>query len=153
MASRAFPLGLAAPALAALLLALVAAPLAAVAWRGAGLSLGPADWAAIRFSATQALLSAIFSTLLAIPVARALARRSFPGRGLLITLMGAPFLLPAVVAVLGLLAVFGRSGLINSALTALSLPPVSIFGLHGVIIAHVFLNLPLAKPILLFWHQ
>lgn len=149
MASRARPLSLAAPALAALLLALVAAPLAAVAWRGAGLSLGPADWAAVRFSATQALLSAVFSTLLAIPVARALARRSFPGRGLLITLMGAPFLLPAVVAVLGLLAVFGRSGLINGALTALGLPPVSIFGLHGVVIAHVFLNLPLATRMIL----
>jgi hypothetical protein len=40
---------IAAPALAVLLLALVAAPLAAVAWRGAGLSLGPADWAACGF--------------------------------------------------------------------------------------------------------
>jgi len=95
------------------------------------------------------IASAVFSTLLAIPVARALARRSFPGRGLLITLMGAPFLLPAVVAVLGLLAVFGRAGLINSAVTALGLPPVSIFGLHGVVIAHVFLNLPLATRMIL----
>ena len=125
MASRARPLGLAAPALAVLLLALVAAPLLAVGWRGAGLSLGPADWAAVRFSLTQALLSAVFSTLLAIPVARALARRRFPGRAVLITLMGAPFLLPAVVAVLGLLAVFGRSGLLNQApvsYTHLTLP-------------------------------
>ena len=149
MASRARPLTVGAPALAALLLALVAAPLAAVAWRGAGMSLGPADWAAIRFSATQAVLSALVSTLLAIPVARALARRSFPGRGLLITLMGAPFLLPAVVAVLGLLAVFGRSGILNSGLIALGLPPVSIFGLHGVVLAHVFLNLPLATRMIL----
>jgi len=116
MASRARPLMLAAPALAALLLALVVAPLAAVGWRGVGMSLGPADWAAVRFSLTQAVLSAAFSTLLAIPVARALARRRFPGRGVLITLMGAPFLLPAVVAVLGLLAVFGRSGLLNQSL-------------------------------------
>lgn len=138
-----------APALAVLLLALVLAPLAAVGWRGAGVSLGPADWAAVRFSVTQALLSAIFSTLLAIPVARALARRRFPGRGLLITLMGAPFLLPAVVAVLGLLAVFGRSGLLNTGLQALGLPPVSIYGLHGVVLAHVFLNLPLATRMIL----
>ena len=108
-----------APALAALLLALVLAPLLAVSWRGAGMSLGPADWIAVRFSITQAFLSAAFSTLLAIPVARALARRRFPGRGLLITLMGAPFLLPSVVAVLGLLAVFGRSGLLNQGLIAL----------------------------------
>ena len=135
--------------LALVLLALVLAPLAAVGWRGAGMSLGPADWAAVRFSVTQAVLSALFSTLLAIPVARALARRRFPGRGLLITLMGAPFLLPAVVAVLGLLAVFGRSGLLNQGLIALGLPPISIYGLHGVVLAHVFLNLPLATRMIL----
>ncbi len=55
-------------------------------------------------------------------MARALARRRFPGRGALIALMGAPFLLPVIVAVLGLLAVFGRSGWVNGALSALGLP-------------------------------
>jgi thiamine transport system permease protein len=68
---------------------------------------------------------------------------------MLVTLMGAPFLLPAVVAVLGLLAVFGRSGWVNEALAMLGLPPVSLFGLHGVVIAHVFLNLPLAVRMIL----
>lgn len=135
--------------LALLFVAVVTAPLLAVANRGSGLALGAADWAAVRFSVTQALLSAICSTLLAIPVARALARRRFAGRGLLITLMGAPFLLPAVVAVLGLLAVFGRSGLLNTGLQALGLPPVQIYGLHGVVLAHVFLNLPLAARMIL----
>lgn len=130
-------------------IALIAAPLAAVALRGAGMALGPADWAALRFSLQQAVLSALLSTLLAIPVARALARRRFPGRGMLITLMGAPFLLPAVVAVLGLLAIFGRSGILNVALQGLGLPPIQIFGLHGVLLAHVFLNLPLAARMIL----
>jgi thiamine transport system permease protein len=140
--------------LSLLLLALILLPFAAVAWRGAGLDLGPADWAAVRFTVLQAALSAVLSVGLAIPVARALARRRFPGRGLLITLMGAPFLLPAVVAVLGLLAVFGRSGWLNDGLAALGLPPVSIFGLHGVVLAHVFLNLPLAvRMILLGWQS
>ena len=135
--------------LALLFVAFVTAPLLAVASRGSGLALGPADWAAVRFSVTQALLSAIFSTLLAIPVARALARRRFAGRRLLIALMGAPFLLPAVVAVLGLLAIFGRSGLLNTGLQALGLPPLQIYGLHGVVLAHVFLNLPLAARMIL----
>ena len=149
MADRARPLNLGAPTLAALLLAVVIAPLLLVGWRGAGLSLGPADWAAVRFSVTQALLSAAFSTTLSIPVARALARRRFPGRLPLITLMGAPFLLPTIVAVLGLLAVFGRSGILNQTLIALGVPPVSIYGLHGVVLAHVFLNLPLATRMIL----
>lgn len=149
MASGARPLRLVAPALAVLLLALVLAPLVAVGLRGAGMALGPADWAAVRFSVTQAILSSVFSTILAIPVARALARRRFPGRTALITLMGAPFLLPAVVAVLGLLAIFGRSGVLNQGLGIVGLPPISIYGLHGVVLAHVFLNLPLATRMIL----
>jgi thiamine transport system permease protein len=51
--------------------------------------------------------------------------------------------------VLGLLAVFGRSGLLNRALEGLGLPPISIFGLGGVLVAHVFLNLPLAVRMIL----
>ena len=138
-----------APLVALLLMALVIAPMLAVAFRGAGVALGPADWAAIRFTILQAAVSAIVSTLLAIPVARALARRRFAGRGLLIVLMGAPFLLPAVVAVLGLLAVFGRAGTLNTALQAAGLGPLSVYGLHGVVLAHVFLNLPLATRMIL----
>ena len=108
-----------------------------------------ADWAALRFTLLQAALSAALSVLLAIPVARALARRRFPGRGALVTLLGAPFLLPVIVAVMGLLALFGRHGVLNDALAALGLPRLSIYGLHGVVLAHVFLNLPLATRLLL----
>jgi thiamine transport system permease protein len=97
----------------------------------------------------QAALSSGLSILMAIPVARALARRRFAGRGALITLMGAPFLLPAIVAVLGLLAVFGRSGIVNDAAAQLGLPKMSIYGLHGVVLAHVFLNMPLAVRMIL----
>jgi thiamine transport system permease protein len=136
-------------ALAALLLALVVAPLVAVAARGTSFAPSPSDWAAVRFTLLQATLSALVSTALAIPVARALARRRFRGRQALITLMGAPFLLPAVVAVLGLLAVFGRSGLANDISAALGLPVLSIYGLHGVVLAHLFLNLPLAVRMIL----
>jgi len=130
---------------AALVLLLTLGTLGAVAWRAewAG-GLAPADWAAIRFTLVQAVLSAAISVALAIPVARALARRRFRGRQLLITLLGAPFLLPVIVAVLGLLAVFGRGGLLNDALTSFGLEPISIFGMHGVLLAHVFFNLPLA---------
>ena len=132
-------------AAAALVLLLTLGTLGAVAWRAewAG-GLAPADWAAIRFTIFQALLSALISVLLAIPVARALARRRFRGRQLLITLLGAPFLLPVIVAVLGLLAVFGRGGLLNEVLTGIGFEPLSIFGMHGVVLAHVFFNLPLA---------
>jgi len=132
------------------LLALNFGALGAVALRAEGLTgLRASDWAAVRFTLLQAFLSALLSVALAIPVARALARRHFIGRGLLITLMGAPFILPTLVAVLGLLAVFGRSGLVNDALGLVGLGPVNIYGLHGVVLAHVFYNLPLAVRIIL----
>lgn len=108
-----------------------------------------ADWAVIRFTLIQAFLSASISVVLAIPVARALARRSFPGRQALIVLLGAPFILPVIVAVLGLLAVFGRAGLVNQVGGYFGLPSLSIYGLHGVVLAHVFFNLPLATRLIL----
>ncbi|MCP5037221.1 MAG: thiamine/thiamine pyrophosphate ABC transporter permease ThiP [Rhodobacteraceae bacterium] len=110
---------------------------------------GPSDWSAVRFTLLQASLSAMISVGLAVPVARALSRRSFPFRHLLIILMGAPFVLPVMVAVLGLLAVFGRAGMVNSALIWAGLEPVSIYGLQGVVLAHVFFNLPLATRLIL----
>lgn len=116
---------------------------------GNGLRLTSADIAALRFTLLQAALSALIAVTLAIPLARALSRRRFAGRGLLITLLGAPFLLPVIVVVLGLLAVFGRSGWVNEALGMAGVPPVAIYGLQGVVIAHVFLNLPLATRMIL----
>ena len=133
----------------ALVLGLTLGTLAAVIARADGFGgLGPADWAAIRFTVSQAFLSALISVALAIPVARALARRSFPGRGALITLLGAPFLLPVIVAVIGLLSVFGRNGVLNDVLGVFGLE-VSIYGFHGVVLAHVFFNLPLATRLIL----
>jgi thiamine transport system permease protein len=129
---------------------LVFLPLGAVFWFANTQSVpGSADWAAVRFTVLQAVISAALSIMLAVPMARALARRDFLGRGLLLTLLGAPFILPVIVAVLGLLAVFGRSGLVNQVLEWFSLPPIQIYGFHGVIIAHVFFNLPLATRLLL----
>lgn len=144
------PLDLAGAAAAALILALALGTIATVALRAAApASLGPADWAAVRFTVLQALASAALSCLLAVPLARAIARRRFPGRGLLVTLFGAPFLLPAVVAVLGLLAVYGRAGLVSRGLAVLGLPPLDIYGFDGIVLAHVFFNLPLATRLLL----
>jgi thiamine transport system permease protein len=133
--------------------ALILGSAAMVTARAETWALNPADWSALRFTLLQASLSAAIATLLAIPTARALFRRRFAGRSALIRLMAAPFVLPVVVAVLGLLAVFGRNGPINAVLKAAGLPSVSIFGLHGVVLASVFFNLPLATRMLLHgWH-
>ncbi|MGP6087672.1 thiamine/thiamine pyrophosphate ABC transporter permease ThiP [Antarctobacter jejuensis] len=132
------------------LVCLTLGPVGVVLTRAGGFgALGPGDWQAVRFTLWQALLSASFSVVLALPVAKALARRRFVGRGLLVTLLGAPFILPVIVAVMGLIAVFGQAGLVNAVLGALGLPKIDIYGLHGVVLAHVFFNLPLAVRMLL----
>ncbi|MEM8630671.1 MAG: thiamine/thiamine pyrophosphate ABC transporter permease ThiP [Pseudomonadota bacterium] len=148
MAERSGAIGLWAAATVA---ALVLGTLMAVFWRAGsfGASFTAADWAAVRFTVTQAILSSAISTALAVPLARALARRQFTGRRLLITLLGAPFILPVIVAVLGLLAIFGRNGLVNGVLDWAGLPTLQIYGLDGVVLAHVFFNLPLATRLIL----
>lgn len=151
MAGRAFPLG--AAAVAALIVALTLGSAAVTALAADSWRLTAADWAAVRFTVLQAVLSALVSGVLAVPLARALVRRRFPGRNAMLRLLAAPFLLPTIVAVLGLLAVFGRAGPVNAALQALGLPAFSIFGLHGVVLAHVFLNLPLATRMLVHGWQ
>lgn len=151
MARRAVAISRATSAVvAALVMLFVLVPIGAVVLRASWPEgLAAADRAALQFTICQAVLSALFSAALAIPVARALARRQFRGRSALVLLMGAPFILPVIVAVMGLLAVFGQSGVLNMGLAALGLPPVQIYGLHGVVLAHVFFNLPLATRLLL----
>ncbi len=140
-----------APRIAAgVVLAALLLPLGAVIWRGGGLSgFGAAEWDAIEFTLSQAFVSAVLSVGLAVPLARALARRRFFGRGLLITLLGAPFILPVIVAILGLLAVFGQAGLLGQAFGFFGQEAPRIFGFHGVVLAHVFFNLPLAVRLIL----
>lgn len=133
-----------------LVLTLSFGSLAAVLSRSDCLSgLTPSDWAAARFTLMQASLSSLLSVVCAIPLARALARRKFYGRRLAIAALGAPFILPVISAVMGLIALFGRTGFINAGLANLGLPPLSIYGLTGILLAHLFLNVPLAVRMLL----
>lgn len=135
---------------AAALAVLILGTLAVVAWAAGGLSaLGVWDARAVWFTIWQAVVSATLSAVLAVPVARALARRDFRGRAVLVTLLGAPFILPVIVAVMGLIGVFGRRGAINAGLEAAGLPAISIYGAQGVILAHVFFNLPLSVRLIL----
>lgn len=108
-------------------------------------------WRVARFTLLQATLSTLLSVLLAIPVARALARqRDFPGRVWIIRLSVVPLGLPALVAALGIIEIWGRQGLVNDLLRLAGLSsPVSVYGLAGILIAHVFFNLPLAARLML----
>ena len=105
----------------------------------------------IWFTFYQACLSTLLSVMLAIPVALALSRhRSFPGRALLINLFSVSLIIPSIVAVYGIVAIYGRTGWLKQAATAIGFDwQPSIYGLSGILIAHVFFNLPLAVRIFL----
>lgn len=108
-------------------------------------------WRILRFTLWQATLSTVLSVGLAIPVALALARRpNFLGRIWIIRLMAVPMGLPVLIGALGLIGIWGRQGMLNGLLLKLGLDqPVSIYGLSGILLAHVFFNLPLAARLLL----
>ena len=104
----------------------------------------------IAFSFWQALLSALLSVVPAIPLARALWRRRFPGRQLLLRLCAMTLVLPVLVAVFGLLSVYGREGWLAQLCALLGIPyAFSPYGLQGILLAHIFFNLPLATRLLL----
>jgi thiamine transport system permease protein len=108
-------------------------------------------WPILRFTLLQAFLSTLISVSLAIPAAFALDQfRTFPGRGAVIALFGLPLSLPALAGAFGILALLGRNGWAAQALegAGISFKP-DIYGLSGVLIAHVFFNLPLAVRLFL----
>lgn len=116
-----------------------------------GLMTDPYVQGVLRFTVWQAFLSAVLSVAFAVPVARALARRPrFFGRRLLIRALGLPMVVPTIVGVLGVVAVYGRSGLVNDVLDGIGLGlRLDIYGLPGILIAHIFFNMPFATRLLL----
>ncbi|WP_052161701.1 thiamine/thiamine pyrophosphate ABC transporter permease [Hoeflea sp. BAL378] len=133
----------------------LAAPVSVLVSQGAGSGLAGTQGDYLlritRFTLLQAGLSTLLSVALAVPLARSLARRpSFKGRRWLINLFAVPLALPPLVAALGLLEVWGRNGVANNGLALFGLEtPFSIYGLSGILIAHVFFNMPLAARLIL----
>ncbi|HBC3692038.1 TPA: thiamine/thiamine pyrophosphate ABC transporter permease [Escherichia coli] len=107
-------------------------------------------WHVVRFSFWQAFLSALLSVIPAIFLARALYRRRFPGRLALLRLCAMTLILPVLVAVFGILSVYGRQGWLATLCQSLGLEwTFSPYGLQGILLAHVFFNLPMASRLLL----
>lgn len=134
------------PAIAALIVgAAVCVPVVLVllAAQGWG-SWGPRDTEALWFSLWQASLSSVMSCVIGGLFAWALFRRNFKGKAALLAIIGAPFLLSVLVAILGLVLVFGPKGF---AAQIIAIP--SIYSPYGVILAHVFFNMPLATRVTL----
>jgi molybdate transport system permease protein len=76
---------------------------------------------ALRVTAETNLVAMGLILLFGTPTAYLLATRSFRGRALLVTLVELPLVLPPAVAGIGLLAAFGRMGLLGGTIDALGL--------------------------------
>jgi thiamine transport system permease protein len=114
------------------------------------LSIGPYLWRVLAFSVIQALLSTVLSLALGIGLALALARRRFPGRDLVLAALSTTMVMPTIVVVFAVFAVYGRSGWLAEGLALLGWEGgFSIFGYPGILIAHVFLNGPFVARITL----
>ncbi|HTV90777.1 MAG TPA: ABC transporter permease [Stellaceae bacterium] len=96
---------------------------------------------ALWLSLAGALLAALVSALLGVPLAYLLARGRFRGRGLMAAIVDLPLSVPHTVAGIALLMVFGRRGIIGATAAAL-------FGLRfwatlaGIVVAMVFVAAP-----------
>ncbi|MEX0954196.1 MAG: thiamine/thiamine pyrophosphate ABC transporter permease [Rhizobiaceae bacterium] len=120
-------------------------------WSGAASAFDAYLFRVARFTLWQAVLSTVLSVLPGIVVARALARQAdFRGRAVIVWLFGVPLALPAIVVALGVLALLGRAGIFADVLTAIAGDTwPGIYGLSGILVAHVFFNLPLAARLFL----
>ncbi|OCG60254.1 thiamine/thiamine pyrophosphate ABC transporter permease [Gilliamella sp. GillExp13] len=99
----------------------------------------------------QATLSTLLSVLLAILMAKSLSMVNFLGKNVLLRIMPITFIFPTLVVVTGLLSVYGQHGLLALFCHYLGLPfVISIYGLKGILLAHIFLNFPYACC--LFYH-
>jgi thiamine transport system permease protein len=103
----------------------------------------------VKFTCWQAFLSTLISILLAIPVARAL---HFCGHvrlkhGLL-TLSLLAFVMPSLVVITGVVILLGNNGLLTAWVKVFAGNQWTIYGLNGILVAHVFLNLPFAVRVL-----
>lgn len=102
-------------------------------------------WSVFQFTLLQASLSALLSIAFAIPVAFAVDQLgAFKGRKLVLALFALPLSLPAIIGVMALLSLFGRNG----SFASLGWTP-DIYGLGGILLAHVFFNMPLAIRLIL----
>jgi len=114
--------------------------------------LDPRVWALLKFTLYQAFLSTLLSVSVGIILAWSLAHQShFKGRSLLVALFSSSLVLPTLIVVFGLIGIFGRNGWINQLTLYLFDHSFGsyLYGLTGILIAHVYLNASFASRSLL----
>ncbi len=123
-------------------------PLAALAWRTAGLGFDefiriatdPRTIGALRVSFGAAFIAALINLVFGLITAWVLVRYRFPGRGVIDAIVDLPFALPTAVAGIALTAIYAPNGPIGALLAPYGIKIAYAF--PGVVIALVFIGLP-----------
>ncbi|MEA3559056.1 MAG: iron ABC transporter permease [Candidatus Thermoplasmatota archaeon] len=109
----------------------------------------------VRFTIMQAIISTLATLVAALPGAFIIARYRFPGKSSLLALTTVPFVLPPLVLGIGFISLFGTSGLIQGILNAITgitgtgdVQVNLLYSKEAIIVAHIFLNFPIALRIL-----
>ena len=108
---------------------------------------GAYTWRLLAFTVWESLLSAVISVGLAIPFSVFFSKYSFFGRKAILTASDVAFALPAILCVLGFVIFYGNNGILNNILVSLHITEEKIkflYSFPSVIMAHVYLNFPVA---------
>src|SRR6476659_1879688 len=129
---------------------IVLLPLAALAWKAAGLGVDgwlrvlhdPRVRASLELSFGAALIAALIASLAGTFIAWVVVRYRFPGRRLLDALVDLPFALPTAVAGIALTAIYSANGWIGRLLEPHGIKIA--YATPGIVIALIFVGLPFA---------
>ena len=102
----------------------------------------------LSFTVAESFLSALISVAVAIPFAAFFSKYSFPWRKAVLTVSQLSFTIPTILVVLGFVIWYGNNGYLNSfikAVLGISHTPLQVlYSFKAIILAHVYLNFPIA---------
>lgn len=100
----------------------------------------PAIGHIIRFTYTQAFISALISLVVGLPAAYFFSHYNFKGKKFIRNLTMIPFILPSILVVLAMIVYYGQQGFFSRTFNT----GTFIYGYVGIIFAHVFYNFSLS---------
>lgn len=102
-------------------------------------------WRIFVFTIMQSALSVVLSVFFALILAKVIYPLEFSGKQLLLRFYAVTFALPTLVLIIGLPQIYGRHGWLAELYEWLGFEyTFSIYGLSGILLAHVFYNMPFA---------
>lgn len=88
------------------------------------------------------IAATLITTVLAVPLAFALARLPIPGKGALLALAATPLVLPSFVSAYAIVLLLGRSGIVTQWLQSWGIGFGSIYGGGGIVLVYVLTLYP-----------